>query len=564
MKRFPWLRLMDKKSGPDVPYRPPIWLGPRSNGEAFHPQTEQDRRATRLILEQGAAHARRHGMDRREFMVSSAGMALSLGVLNAVAAGCRSEGVGGGGVGGGGGGADASSAPGADGGAGRDAAQQRELDAQSLHDGGYQPPSVEDCVEQGGEALSGNEFIFDVQTHHFDPDAPWRETNLEYNNFISAISLLFTPGCVRFDRIACFSKERYAEALFVDSDTTMAVLSSWPALECGDGVQTDCGLPLPNESIAATRDWINGLALSQRLLNHCQIMPNLVLEEQLDIMDRVHEDLGVGGWKLYPAWQPPHGSGFWMDDPMGLAVIEKGRSLGVRVFSIHKGLPIPGFDLEHNYPWDIGRVARMFPDCKFIIYHSAICAGQEGLVCSPNEGPYDASSPNASLRGVDTLIRSLQDAGVGPNENVYAELGSCWSNVMNDPVMAQHVIGKLMRYVGEDNVVWGTDSMVAPAPQSQIEAFRSLQISTAFQDAYGYPALTPARRAKIFGLNAAAAYGVDAEAVRCRVSRAQIARREVDAELGGRRWAVQAPGGPRTRREFLSFARWQRVQGRPG
>jgi uncharacterized protein len=558
MKRFPWMRLIEKKSGPQVPYRPPIWLGHRSNGEAFHPQTEQDRRAARMILEQGAEHARRHGMDRREFMVSSAGMALSLGVLNVVA-GCRSDQGTAGGPG-------PNGAPPGDGGlGGADARARSDLDAASLEDGGYQPPDVDDCVDQGGDALAGDEFIFDVQTHHFDPDAPWRETNTAYADFIGTLSFLFTPNCTElFDRIACFSRERYAETLFVDSDTTMAVLSSWPAIECGGGVQSDCGLPLPNESIASTRDWVNGLALSQRLLNHCQIMPNLVIEEQLDIMDRVHEELGVGGWKLYPAWQPPDGSGFWMDDPVGLQVIEKGRSLGVKVFSIHKGLPIPGFDLEHNYPWDIGRVAKMFPDCKFIVYHSAICAGQEGLICNPTEGAYPAAAADGALTGVDTLLRSLENAGVGPNENVYAELGSCWSNVMNDPVMAQHVIGKLLLHVGEDNVVWGTDSMVGPHPQSQIEAFRALQISSQFQQTYGYPALTPERRAKIFGLNAAAAYGVDPNAVRCRVDRSRLTRRDIDAELGGRRWAVRPPMGPRTRREFFGFARLQRAQGRPG
>lgn len=135
---------------------------------------------------------------------------------------------------------------------------------------------------------------------------------------------------------------------------------------------------------------------------------------------------------------------------------------------------------------------------------------------------------------------------------------------MNDPVMAQHVIGKLLLHVGEDNVVWGTDAMVAPNPQSQIEAFRAFQISSRFQETYGYPALTQARKAKIFGLNAAVAYGVDPHAVRCRVDRSRLARRDIDAEIGGRRWAVQPPMGPRTRREFLSFARWQRHQGRPG
>jgi hypothetical protein len=40
-------------------------------------------------------------------------------------------------------------------------------------------------------------------------------------------------------------------------------------------------------------------------------------------------------------------------------------------------------------------------------------------------------------------------------------------------------------------------------PQPQIDAFRCFEISPAFQNTYGYPALTPAIKEKIFGLNAA-------------------------------------------------------------
>ncbi|MFW6067438.1 MAG: amidohydrolase family protein, partial [Myxococcota bacterium] len=282
---------------------------------------------------------------------------------------------------------------------------------------------------------------------------------------------------------------------------------------------------------------------------------------------------GVAAWKLYPAWGID-GVGFWMDDEVGRATIEKGRELGVKTFCVHKGLPIPTFDIEHNYPWDIGRVAAMYPDCNFIVYHSAICAGLDGFEgCDPTtdgaseEGPYDSDSPDESLHGIDTLIRSMQNNGIGPNENVYAELGSCWANVMSDPMgAAQHVIGKLLRYVGEDNVLWGTDYLVARSAQEQIEAFRAFQISTEMQDTHGYPELTSERKAKIFGLNAAAVYGVDPERERCRVERNQIqmARREIDAEFGGRRFAIRGPGGPRSRREFLQLARLHRAQGIPG
>ena len=52
--------------------------------------------------------------------------------------------------------------------------------------------------------------------------------------------------------------------------------------------------------------------------------------------------------------------------------------LGVKTFAIHKGLPISGFSVAHNLPDDIGPVAKDYPDCNFIVYHSSICAGQMG------------------------------------------------------------------------------------------------------------------------------------------------------------------------------------------
>jgi hypothetical protein len=71
------------------------------------------------------------------------------------------------------------------------------------------------------------------------------------------------------------------------------------------------------------------------------------------------------------------------------------------------------------------------------------------------------------------------------------------------------VLGKLLKYVGEDNVLWGTDCIFYGSPQDQIQAFRAFRISEEFQTRFGYPALTPLRKAKILGLNAARVYGVD-------------------------------------------------------
>src|SRR5690606_14799203 len=129
---------------------------------------------------------------------------------------------------------------------------------------------------------------------------------------------------------------------------------------------------------------------------------------------------------------------------------------------------------------------------------------------------YDPDDPDP--QGVDRLIRSLQDAGVEPNSNVYAELGGTWWFLMRDPDAAAHVLGKLLRYVGEDRVVWGTDSIWFGTPQDQIQALRAFQISEELQERYGYPALTDEIKAKIFGLTSANLYGIDPITGQCTLS----------------------------------------------
>src|SRR5262245_42690381 len=83
MKKQPWLKLR-KKTQFELPLEPPILLGSFSNGEFFHEESPRERKIRRLILETADRNARRTGMDRREFLASSAGMATSLAVLNLI------------------------------------------------------------------------------------------------------------------------------------------------------------------------------------------------------------------------------------------------------------------------------------------------------------------------------------------------------------------------------------------------------------------------------------------------------------------------------------------------
>ena len=135
-------------------------------------------------------------------------------------------------------------------------------------------------------------------------------------------------------------------------------------------------------------------------------------------------------------------------------------------------------------------------------------------------------------RGVSRLVSSLAAAGVRPGANVWAELGSTWSLMLRRPLEAAHVLGKLLLAVGEDRILWGTDSVWYGPPQPLIDAFRAFTIPERLRALHGYPELTPEVKQKILGGNASALYGI-APRVRGVDERAWIddARRHLAAGL---------------------------------
>jgi predicted TIM-barrel fold metal-dependent hydrolase len=215
----------------------------------------------------------------------------------------------------------------------------------------------------------------------------------------------------------------------------------------------------------------------------------------------------------------------------------------VKVICVHKGLPLSDQNYEYSQCRDIGEVARQYPDVTFIVYHSGYVAGK----------PERAFEPGGGRDGVDTLIQSLADNGIEPGGNVYAELGSTWRFLMREPDDAAHVMGKLLKYVGENNVLWGTDSIWYGSPQDQIQAFRTFQISETLREAHGYPEITPEIRAKVFGLNATVPYKISAEEIKLRTGGDRVtAARTAYRDASNPSFTTN---GPRSRREFLNLLR---------
>jgi predicted TIM-barrel fold metal-dependent hydrolase len=353
------------------------------------------------------------------------------------------------------------------------------------------------------DRLGRREFVFDVQGH-----------------FVGQHGL---------GQTGLGGAEKFIKDIFLDSDTDMMVLSFIPSRREKE--------LLTIQEADEVRRIIDEMEGTHRLLVHGRVNPNQ--DGDLEGMDELAEKWGVSAWKCYTQWSPG-GRGFFLhDEDTGLRMIEKARALGVKNVCVHKGLPFGQRSYKHSLASDIGIVAKMFPDVNFLVYHSGFIAGQP-------EGPYDPGRGE----GVDELIRSVEENEVPRNSNVYAELGSTWRYSMRDPNSAAHIIGKLVKHIGEKNVLYGSDCIWYGSPQDQIQAFRTFQISTELQERHGYPKMTPKLRARIFGLNAARPYGVDVDEILKRARRDAIGRRRTDYREHPDPHFLTF--GPKNRREFLA------------
>lgn len=468
---------MKDNSDPDG-HRLPIKLDATSNGEfAPRPLCSEEVSIKKLAFEMATERAKKTNISRRRFMVSLCGAASTLLALNVA-----------------------------------QAAKKRPvffaLDEETALD-----PAAADA------ALGKREFIFDVQGHYLRPGG----------HMAKKAGCAGASEVLAREYMACIGTDAFIKDVFLDSDTDMMVLSFVPSARDAE--------PLTIEEADATRRIVDEMEGTHRLLIHGRVNPN----QPGDVEDMARlAGFGVSAWKTYTQWGPD-GKGFYLDDDMGLAFIERARDLKVRNICIHKGIPFGQSSYEHSTCRDIGVVARRYPDVNFLIYHS-------GWVPGKAEGPYDPERED----GADQLITSLKKNGVGKNSNVYAELGSTWRFLSTrDPESAAHLIGKLLLHLGEANILWGTDSVWYGSPQDQILAFRSFQIPAELRERYGYPEISPEIRARIFGLNAMRPYGISVD---------EMKRRAAGDRISRRREAYSAHAdphfmtyGPKTRREFLQM-----------
>src|SRR5713101_7176506 len=344
-----------------------------SNGE-FNPlpQTREQQRVEVRIKELADDLGPRHGMNRRQFLASSAGMAAAFLAMNEVFG--------------------------------------------PVFDVSPAEAQTPGAANQRAGALS-KQFIVDAQTHFVRDDFK-QEGLLDLAKYAKQH---WNPALWGENNLARYKFENYIKEIFVDSATKVALLSGAPF----DDQTWDL---LSNDQIAMARASINKISGSRRLLGHSVFTPKRT--GWMDEVDRCLTTIKPDSWKGYTIGDPLFPSkqqSYWRldDDKLVYPFYEKISKSGINTVCIHKGL-LPA-DYEKSWPgvWeyatvkDLGKAAKDWPQINFVIYHSALRAFLE--------------SPDAVVAEFEKTghIKWATDLAEIPSKygvtNVYGEIGTSFA-----------------------------------------------------------------------------------------------------------------------------------------
>ena len=484
--------------------RTPIPTQMVSNGEYLPlPQSQNQKRVEARVNELADAASRKLGMSRRSFLLTSGGMAASFLAMNEVFG------------------------------------PYFDIDPLSL--------LVPEAYAQA--APPRDLFVFDDQLHmvrgsRYDAAAPLRAlaqgpsaTAFKSNPInprglkdehgdtwgVWNRALVGLPNSPENFLITQFIKD-----VFLDSQVNVGLLSNVPA-----GVVDPPGAKAPRNikeaqageiltaaQTAAARDFVNGVSGSQRMLAHALLY---VGKGNLDYIRQQSEELKPDSWKGYNIGtsakvddDPLSPMRQWRHDDEAVAyptfeliqsLYEKNKAQkpGQNNICVHKGLVNSNERRpEIGHPADLPKAAKDWPKLNFITYHACI---------QPAFFMYDALEEvkRGKLReGVPDISWTTEYAVLCRDlPNTYAEIGTTWASaVVTFPTLAAHLLGQLLKFMGPDRVVFGSDAVWYGSPQWQIDALWRFQIPEEMRKRYGYPELTPEVKRKILGLNSAKLYGI--------------------------------------------------------
>jgi len=445
----------------EVAFRSPVPTQIVSNGEYNPlPQTADQAKVEGLIKEMGDYQAKRHGMDRRSFLATSAGMATAFLAMNKVFG---------------------------------PVFDVSEAEAGDMEMSNYRAKQL------------SNQFIFDDQTHFIRDDFQ-QEGLLGLTKW--AVGANVNPRINEAPMtLARYKMENYLKEIFLDSDTKISLLSGAP-------FDDPSWWLLSNDAIQNACRTVNKMAGSTRMLGHTVITPKY--PNWMDEVDRGIEELHPVSWKSYTIGDPFGPSKYaWRldDEKLMYPFYEKAIKSGINTICIHKGLMPRDYEKAFAGTWqnatvhDVGQAAKDWPGMNFVIYHSAL---RPWLADDPKK-EMDEFMKSGYIEWSTDLARIPDKYGVN---NVYGEIGTTFaSTAVTNPRFCAAFIGQMVNMMGPERVVWGTDSVWYGSPQWQIEAMRRLEIPEDIMKAKGWkiPLGGPNSevKQKIFGLNSAHLYNLD-------------------------------------------------------
>ncbi|MGE0596239.1 MAG: amidohydrolase family protein [Hyphomonadaceae bacterium] len=459
------------------------------------PQTHQQREAEQRLYALADEIAPKHGLSRRRFFQTPMGMAAAFLAMNQVY-GC----------------------------------------AFAASDEEARDP---DAAAARADSLA-DQFIMDMHTHFLRDDT--RLTG--FVNMRAAVGREgWNPDLGGEQTIAHLKFANYRREIFLDSDTKIALISSAPSDIPEDWFLT-------NQQMADARARVNQEAGSRRLMTHAIFTPGAPgWLDDLDAALALRPD-SVKGYTVGDNTHKATSRYPWRmdDEDVTYRGYERMVAAGVKNVCVHKGLWAPALDARFPElaPYadvrDVAKAAKDWPQLNFIIYHSAF----RHIGNDPAEALAEFEQ-TGRLSWVSDLAEIPQREGVS---NVYGDLGQIFAQTLiSQPRVCAAIMGILVKGLGAERVVWGSDAVWTGAPQWQIEGLRRLEIPEEMQAAHGFAALGAANgpvKNAIFGDNNARLYGLteaDRNAWRAdRLTQEKAAYRQQGGLPSNRRYGYVAQG----------------------
>jgi hypothetical protein len=325
---------------------------------------------------------------------------------------------------------------------------------------------------------------------------------------------------------------KFIKQVFLDSQVTVGLLSNVTAFVSGlsgsvpgtpaiDVNDARTGEVLTARQTAAGRDFINQIAGSRRAMAHGLLY---VGKGNLDYIQYQIENHHPDAWKGYCISHAAKvDSGVmkqWSQDDENVAYptyqliannIAKQRQAGHGGFHnicVHKGLAhgLPAIP-QNGFPSDLPKACRDWPQLNFVTYHSCI---QDTFF-----DYFALQAIRATEAGTRPLMHGVPNIDwvtpfavmTAPFKNSFAEIGTTFaSSVVTFPTVTAHILGQLLKFKGQNQILFGSDSVWYGAPQWQLEALWRFQIPDAIREKWDYPELTESAKRHILGLNAARIY----------------------------------------------------------